>query len=107
MITKESTAEEIFRELTMLPPEHQERHGGENFMRAGRFRHNGIALTTAVADHVRKNGGEWEVVLGFVDPSLAESTGISEHGEFDAEMTVFSRAVIRRGGRTSVISAGA
>ena len=106
MITKESTAEEIFRELTMLPQEHQAKHGGENFMRAGRFRHNGIALAERVADHVRRAGGSWEVDIGFVDPVLAESTGISAHPEFCEGTSNFSKAVIRCGKQVSVIGVG-
>jgi hypothetical protein len=70
---------EAFKELTVLPGLAQEEFGGENFLRAARFRLEGRALFEETIVPFMEAGGPgraYDVVMGFVDREVGRSAGI-------------------------------
>ena len=95
MLTAQTPWEEAQQELVALPAEHQSDYGDDNFLRAGRFRRNGKALWEHVRSSLMAPGENYEVVLGFVDASVANASELGKHEFFVPAMTQFLAVHLR------------
>jgi len=95
MLTIDSTWEEALRELASLPEQHQESHGDENFLRAGRFRKNGRTMWDWVRASHLVSGETYDVVLGFVDGIIADEAALRTNPAFVDAMTQFLACHLR------------
>lgn len=75
-LSQQMSWEEALDALTALPGELQARYGEVNFMRAGHFRRNGRLLYEKAIVPLLAEFGELDVVLGFVDTSIAAEAGL-------------------------------
>jgi hypothetical protein len=83
-------------QLTALPGELQEEHGAANFMRAGMFRRNGRMLFDSAIEPMLHAGRELEVVVGFVDSTIAEAVGLGpDDGYYTPSSSEFLAARLR------------
>ena len=89
-------------ELTALPPDLQARFGEVNFLCAARHRRNARRLYDGGILPLLREGGEYEVLLGFVDRALAES-GEDLGGPPLEGMSEFLAARLRHSGTGLVV----
>ena len=82
-------------QLTALPGTLQEEHGAANFMRAGRFRRNARHLFESTIEPMLREGRSFEVVLGFVDTSVAEAAGLTRDDGYTVGSSEFLAARLR------------
>jgi hypothetical protein len=112
MLVDESTgAEELFLGLVELPramtdglgDEEAERYAAENFLHSGRREDDAERLIDGIMGLVSERGGGWEIEVGFVERSVADSARFRLHDGHCA----FRRAVLRRGEETEVVEIAA
>ena len=90
-----TTWEEALEQLTTLPGTLQEQWGAANFMRAGTYRRNGRRLYEEAIVPLLAVGFKLEVVLGYVDPAIAEQEELSEKHGFSSANGEFLAARLR------------
>lgn len=103
LLNQHTTWEAALEQLTALPGTLQEQWGASNFMRAGTYRRNGRRLYDEAIVPLMAAGLELEVVLGYVDPAIAEQEGISEKHGFTSANGEFLAARLRVAGSGETI----
>ena len=106
-MSPETSWDAALEQLTALPGTLQEEHGAANFMRAGRFRRNGRLLFEKAIEPMLREGRSLEVVLGFVDSSVAEAAGLTRDDGYTDESSEFLTARLRDVGTGEVFDVAA
>ena len=95
MMSPDTSWDAALEQLTALPGTLQEEHGAANFMRAGRFRRNARLLFEKAIEPMLRDGRQFEVLLGFVDSSVAEAAGLTHDDGYTVGSSEFLAARLR------------
>lgn len=89
LITLDTTPDQIFTLLTVLPEPYHAAYGSENFLRAGRFKSNANPIIKIIIDFLNDNHDiKLKVILGFVDSGIADIIGKQHLPSFLEKRTV-------------------